>query len=225
MLTDPKNDIKIIKPTPILEFIDLNHTIKHGMKTYPGLSHVDIYEHAPRFENNALIDGVNLFGISGTYIDSPFHEDPHGHKICDYSLEKLVNLPVVVVHKPAQRVFFDVEDFAGLALKGCAVLLHSAHDQFFGTDDYGRNCPFISEKAAIYLVHHGVMLVGIDGPLVDDINSPQIPVHNILLSHGIVICEDMTNIDAVIGKNAYLTAVPPRIALASFPARVFATIY
>lgn len=218
---------QVVKPTPIKEFIELNHQIEHGMQTYPGLSHVDVYEHMPRFENNALIDGLNIFGISGTYIDSPFHEDPNGHKICDYPLEKLVNLPVVVVNKPDNRIFFDIEDFGDLELKGCAVLLNSKHCQHFNTEAYGENCPYLSNQAAEYLVAQGVALVGIDSPLVDNINNPgaAIPVHNILLSNGVVICEDMTNISAVEGKNAYLSAVPPRVPMASFPARVFAAVY
>ncbi len=214
-------------PFSVKEYIELNHKLEHGMETYPGLSHVDVYEHFPRFENNALVDGISLLGISGTYIDAPFHEDPNGAKICDYPLEKLVNLPIVVVNKPESRVAFELEDFAGIEVRGKAVLLNSKHDRFFGQPAYGENTPYLSEPAALYLVEQGVALVGIDSPLVDNIetSAQSIPVHNILLSSGVVICEDMTNIAAVDGKPAFLTAVPPRVPLASFPARVFATVY
>ncbi|ALR15667.1 MULTISPECIES: cyclase family protein [Vibrio] len=211
----------------VKEFIELNHKLEHGMETYPGLSHVEVYDHFPRFGNNALIDGINLLGISGTYIDAPYHEDPDGDKICDYPLEKLAHLPLIVVNKPDSRVSFEREDFDGLEVSGKAVLLNSKHDQFFGKEEYGINTPYLSVEAADYLVEQGVVLVGIDSPLVDNIETSEaaIPVHNILLSNGIVICEDMTNIAAAEGKDAYLTAVPPRVPLASFPARVFATVY
>ncbi|MDC0612659.1 cyclase family protein [Vibrio sp.] len=215
-----------LKKLVVKEYIELNHKIEHGMETYPGLSKVEVYEFMPRFGNNALIDGINLFGISGTYIDAPYHEDPNGDKICDYPLEKLVNLPVIVVDKPESRVSFEVEDFAGLDVDGCAVLLNSKHDRFFGTEEYGKNTPYLSEAAALYLVQKGVALVGIDSPLVDNIETSEhaIPVHATLLTNGVVICEDMTNIESAKGKTAYLTAVPPRVPLASFPARVFATV-
>lgn len=211
----------------VKEFIELNHKIHHGMETYPGLSHVDVYEKFPRFKNNALIDGISLLGISGTYIDSPFHEDPSGDKICDYPLEKLVNLPVVVINKPDNRIAFELADFEGADVTGKAVLLNSKHDRYFGSEAYGKDTPYLSIEAAKYLVEKGAALVGIDSPLVDNIltSEDEIPVHNILLSHGVVICEDMTNIASVEGKQAYLTAVPPRVPLASFPARVFATVY
>jgi len=221
IITDSMNKL-VVK-----EFIELNHKIEHGMETYPGLSHVEVYDHFPRFDNNALIDGINLLGISGTYIDSPYHEDPNGERICDYPLEKLVNLPIVVVNKQDSRVAFEIEDFDGLDVSGKAVLLNSNHDRFFGKEEYGIDTPYLSVDAAEYLVKQGVALVGIDSPLVDNIGTSEesIPVHNILLSSGVVICEDMTNIAAAKGKNAYLTAVPPRVPLASFPARVFATVY
>lgn len=215
------------KPLSVKEYIELNHKIEHGMETYPGLSHVEVYDKFPRFGNSALIDGINLLGISGTYIDAPFHEDPNGDKICDYPLEKLVNLPVVVINKPQARVAFELEDFIGVDVSGKAVLLNSQHDRFFGMPEYGVDTPYLSIDAANYLVEKGVALVGIDSPLVDNIESSEleIPVHNILLSNGVVICEDMTNISAVENKVAYLTAVPPRVPLASFPARVFATVF
>ncbi len=221
------DDKQTTTPLKVIEFIELNHKIEHGMQTYPGLSHVEVYEHLPRFGNRALIDAINLLGISGTYIDSPFHEDPNGDRICDYPLEKLVHLPVVVVNKPDSRVSFEIEDFAGIEVAGKAVLLNSGHDQHFGQQAYGENVPYLSLEAATYLVQQGVTLVGIDSPLVDNIETSEaaIPVHQMLLSNGVVICEDMTNIAAVAGKDAYLTAVPPRVPLASFPARVFAAVF
>lgn len=219
--TDATSAIKVHK------YIELNHIITHGMETYPGLSHVDIYDHLPRFANKALVDGIDLLGISGTYIDSPFHENINGHKICDYPLEKLVHLPIVVINKSDSSRSFEIEDFNGINVNGKAVLLNSKHDQFFGQKQYAENTPYLSVEAANYLVQAGAVLVGIDSPLVDDIETSEtaIPVHGILLNNGIVICEDMTNIAAVEGENAYLTAVPPRVALASFPARVFATVF
>jgi arylformamidase len=138
-----------------------------------------------------------------------------------------VNLLIVVINKPDNRIAFDVEDFAGIDVTGKAVLLNSKHDRYFGTENYGKNTPYLSIEAAKFLAEKGAALVGIDSPLVDNIMTAEeaIPVHNILLSNGVVICEDMTNISAAEGKLAYLTAVPPRVPLASFPARVFATVY
>ncbi|KGA44419.1 Kynurenine formamidase [Yersinia frederiksenii] len=208
------------------KYVELNHPLETGMQTYPGLSDVEIYKTAPRYPNGALIDGIKFLGISATYIDSPYHADEKGMKISDYPLEKLVNLPIVVVKLPANSHVFDVSSFKNLDVKGKAVLLNTGKSKEFGTPEYSKNPPYMTTEAANWLVNNHASLVGIDALLVDNFNkNDTIPVHDILLKNGIVIAEDMTNIDAVAGKDAYLTAVPPRAPMASFPARIFAAIY
>jgi arylformamidase len=208
-----------------LEYIDLNHAITHEMSTYPGLSMVKFSDMEPRFPNHALIDQVSLLGITGTYIDAPFHVFPDGKTISDYPLSKLVNLPVVVVTKPESRQTFEIVDFKNLDLEGKAVLLFSGHAKKFNTPEYAINAPYLAIEAARWLVSKKVALVGIDGPLIDNFaDSSAIPVHHELLEHGVVICEDMTNLGALPMKGAFLTAAPPRVPMTSFPARVFATV-
>lgn len=207
-------------------YIELNHPLESGMQTYPGLSDVEIYKTAPRYKNGALIDGIKFLGISATYIDAPYHADEHGMKISDYPLEKLVNLPVIVINLAKESSVFDLSDFVGKEVKGKAVLLNTGKSRYFGQAEYAQNPPYLTTRAAQWLIDQHAALVGIDALLVDNYNkNDSIPVHDLLLKHGIVIAEDMTNIDAVVGKEAYLTAVPPRAPMASFPARIFAAIY
>jgi kynurenine formamidase len=81
--------------------------------------------------------------------------------------------------------------------------------------------------AAQWLVDHGAILIGIDSQLIDNnaATDHAIPVHKLLLANKRVICEDMTNLEAMPASGAFITAVPPRVEMASFPARVFATVY
>ena len=215
-----------ISPPKAKEYVELNHPLESGMETYPGLSEVKVFDKGPRFDNGALIDGITLLGISATYIDAPYHTDEKGKKIADYSLDKLVNLPVVVIEKDDNRRVFEVDDLKNSDVTGKAVLFHTGYDKFFGTKKYSENPPYISTSAAKWLVEHHAAFVGIDALLVDDYNkNDSNPVHNILLRNGVVIAEDMTNIGGIVGKNAWLTAVPPRAPMTSFPTRIFATVY
>lgn len=217
--------LAVILPVP-KAYIELNHPLASGMQTYPGLSEVEIYKTAPRYKNGALIDGIKFLGISATYIDAPYHADEQGMKISDYPLEKLVNLPVVVISLAKNSGVFDLSDFSGKDVKGKAVLLHTGKSRYFGQPEYAKNPPYLTTRAARWLIDHHAALVGIDALLVDNYNqNDAIPVHDMLLKSGIVIAEDMTNIEAVVGKDALLTAVPPRAPMASFPARIFATVY
>jgi len=210
----------------VKSYIELNHIASTGMQTYPGLSLVEFFDYAPRFSNDALIDEVTMLGITSTYIDAPYHVDPAGAKIADYSLEKLVNLPVVVITKPDSRLDFEIRDFHGKDVRGKAVLLFSGHDKYWNTPQYGVDVPYLSLDAAKWLVDNGAVLVGIDSPLIDNYaNNPASVVHHELLDNGLVIAEDMTNIGALPKHHAYLTAVPPRVPMTSFMARIFATVY
>lgn len=214
-------DLPVVK-----EYIDLNHPLESGMQTYPGLSEVETYDKAPRFANGALIDGIKMLGISSTYIDAPYHVDPNGGKIADYKLEQLVNLPIVVISLPAGKSFYAKEDIDKYQVSGKAVLLYTGKSRYFGSPEYSKNLPYISTAAAEWLVAQKAALVGIDALLVDNYNqNDTTPVHDILLKNGIVIAEDMTNLGELTGKDARLTAVPPRAPLASFPTRIFATVY
>ena len=84
-----------------------------------------------------------------------------------------------------------------------------------------------SVELANWLADHQAALVGIDTPLVDDMRTQAqgVPVHHALLSAGVVICEDMAHLTRLPAEGAYFTAVPPRVPMASFPVRAFATVY
>lgn len=224
LLTPPQ--VTAAEPPPVREYIELNHALHEDMVTYPGLSEVKLYTRLERGRNGAVIDGVRMLGITSTYIDAPFHADPQGKKISDYSLSQLVSLPVIVVPLARGKNVFSASDFAGKDVTGKAVLLMTGRDRFFGTAAYADSPPYLTVDGARWLVRHRAVLVGIDSVLIDNYaESSSIPVHDILLKNNIVIAEDMANIGALIEKNAYLYAVPPRIPMASFPTRIFALVY
>lgn len=218
-------------------YIDLSHRIEKGTVTYPGMPATEIktlFDRETTAGWNGNLDvsscelsDIKMVGINGTYIDAPFHVYPDGHTIADYPIEKLVDLPILVVNMAKDRNYFDVQDIKGLDVKGCAVLFNSGFDKYFGTDDYGKNPPYLTVELATALVEQGAALVGIDSPLVDDMTSSAkigIPVHYKLLGADIPICEDMTNLSALPEEGAILYALPPAVEIESFAARVYAKV-
>lgn len=216
-----------------MRYIELNHYIKNGTETYPGMPPVEISTYMERNEDSldtSLLDFLKMINISGTYLDAPYHVFEEGDKIGDIPLEKLVDLDTYVVHLAHDRNYFDVEDLRFIEnenLAGSAVLLQSGHDRKFGTPEYGIAPPYLSVAGAKWLMEKEVVFVGIDSPLIDDLVHVPVhgtPVHQIILKASAIICEDMKDIDLVPDKGARLTAVPPRIAMSSFPARVFVKV-
>ncbi len=217
--------------------VDLSHTIRAGMVTYPGLPAPSISDHLTRQASRDVyatgtefaIGAITMVGNTGTYIDSPFHRYENGADLAGLDLNTLVDLPAVVVHRrdvAARSV--DVAELPDDIEAGCAVLIDTGWDRNFGTEAYGVDAPFLSEAAAELLVHRGVALVGIDSVNIDDASlesTGRRPIHTALLGNGIHVVEHLTNLAALPARGARFTAVPPRIeGFGTFPVRAYASI-
>lgn len=215
--------------------VDLSHTIREGMITYPGLPAPVItpfltYEdsrsrYAPGTE--FAMDMITMIGNTGTYIDSPYHRYEGGTDLSGLALETLVDQRAEVFHVQdagergiASSVFLDRD------VRGAAVLLHTGWDKFFATDAYLRSAPFLTEEGAAYLIAQGVALVGIDSLNMDDTESGGArPAHTLLLEAGIHVVEHLTNLGALPASGSRFTAVRPKVeGFGTFPVRAFARV-
>ncbi|WP_418002924.1 cyclase family protein [Mycobacterium sp. PDNC021] len=217
--------------------VDLSHTIRAGMVTYPGLPAPAISAHLTREASRDVyapgtefaIGAITMVGNTGTYIDSPFHRYEDGADLAGLDLNTLVDLPTIVIHRrdvTARAV--DVAELPEDIEAGCAVLIDTGWDRHFGTAAYAVDAPFLSEAATEHLVRRGVALVGIDSVNIDDA-SPEAagrrPIHTALLGNGIHVVEHLTNLAALPARGARFTAVPPRVeGFGTFPVRAYATI-
>lgn len=215
--------------------VDLSQTISSGLVTYPGLPAPTITPHLTREDSRShyapgtefAIDIITMVGNTGTYLDSPFHRYPDGKDLSEIDINNLVGLPAKVFYlNDAIARGIPAETFKDQDLKGCAVLLHTGWARHFGTAQYGKEAPFLTELGAQYLVEAGVKLVGIDSVNIDDTQSGGYrPAHSLLLKAGILVVEHLTNLDQVPAQGARFTAVPPKVkGFGTFPVRAFAEI-
>jgi kynurenine formamidase len=217
--------------------VDLSHTIRAGLVTYPGLPAPSISDHLTRAASRDVyatgtefaIGAITMVGNTGTYIDSPFHRYENGADLAGLDLNTLVDLPAIVVHRRdvAARAV-DIAELPDDIEAGCAVLIDTGWDRHFGTPAYGVDAPFLSEAATELLVRRGVALVGIDSVNIDDASpaaAGRRPIHTALLGNGIHVVEHLTNLAALPARGARFTAVPPRVeGFGTFPVRAYAAI-
>lgn len=217
--------------------VDLSHTIREGLTTFPGIPPPGISPHLTREDAAGLyapgtafaIDVITLPGNTGTYLDTPFHRYEDGTDLSAIDLKSLVDLPAEVFHLndatdraiPAS-VFYDRD------VRGKAVLLHTGWDRHFGTSEYETGAPFLREDGVRYLADQGVLLVGIDSINIDDTSVEargQRPAHTTFLAMGIHVVEHLTNLAALPPSGSTITAVPPKIEhFGTFPVRAFAKV-
>jgi len=214
--------------------VDLSHPIVRDGFVYPGLPAPEVAQwrshnrkgspYAPGVSFS--MTRVNAVTNIGTYLDSPFHRYEKGPDFTGVPLDRLANLPGVVVdarRRPGRKL--PVALFPRGTLRGKAVLILTGWAERWSTPRYTEPGPFIGEEAGTVLVEAEPALVGIDCMNIDDVEDGQRPAHTLLLGAGIPICEHLCHLEKLVGKRFRFFAAPPAWAeVASFPVRAFALV-
>ena len=212
-------------------FIELSHQIVPGMKTYPELPEprvevlLDYEASHERYQNKAefYIASLHLCGNTGTYVDSPRHRYRSGIDLAGLPLERLANLPTLVIDATKAGRAIGGDAFRALDLTSRAILFRTDFSKHWGTPAYFADNPFLTADAAELLVSKQPAFVGIDSLNIDDTGDPSRPAHTKLLGAGIPICEHMTNLEALPATGARLHAVPIAwVGGGTFPVRAYA---
>jgi len=213
-------------------FVDLSHTVEHGLVTYKGLPAPVISDHLSREASRSLyapgtefhIGRIEMVANTGTYLDSPFHRYEGGDDLSQLPLSSLADLDGVVVSAAAGTArAIGPAAFGGLDVRGRAVLVHTGWDAHWKTDAYFDGHPFLTGDAAALLAEGGAALIGIDSYNVDDTADGQRPAHSILLGAGIPIVEHLCNLGRLPREGFRFFAVPVKVrGFGTFPVRAFA---
>ena len=214
-----------------MRLIELNHVIEDGMITYKGLPAPVICDYWSREASRAnyaegtefQMGRIDMVSNTGTYLDTPFHRYADGDDLSDVSLDRVTHLPGIVIASSA--LVIDASAFAGVDVRGAAVLVHTGWDRHWRTDAYFEGHPFLTADAAEVLRAGGAALVGIDSHNIDNSSGNTRPVHTILLGAGIPIVEHMTGLAQLPPSGFRFYAAPPRIrGMGTFPVRAHAMI-
>jgi kynurenine formamidase len=221
-------------PSPI-HLIDLSHTVEDGLITYKGLPAPIICDYLSREESRKIyapgtefhIGKIEMVANTGTYLDSPFHRFADGTDLAGLALEQLASLDGVLVRIPAEQGRAIGESyFAGLDVRGKAVLVQTGWARHWKTDLYFEGHSFLTEGAAQALKAGGATLVGIDSYNIDDTADLRRPVHTTLLGANILIVEHLCGLEQIpAGQPFKFFAVPVKVKnFGTFPVRAFAVL-
>lgn len=155
----------------------------------------------------------------GTHIDAPMHMISGGKSLPDIPIEKFFGRGVLLDVRGRQ--FIDADAIKGIELQaGDIVLLLTGWSQRYRTADYFDNYPNITETLAQRFIHAKIGMIGLDAPSPD---RPPFGVHKLLLAHEILIAENLTNLEALLGVQRFeIIALPVKFAADAGLARVAA---
>ena len=228
------------------KIIDLSHKLYTNMPSYPTLPSFRI-----EYLKTAARDGSTVSIITsmhthlGTHIDLPLHVIPDSKSLDDYTLEDLSGEGVVIdlSYKNEGEAITekDLNKYSDHINEGEIVFLFTGWSNKRSlTPTYLFRWPYLEESAAHFLVKKGIRILGIDGLSVGGWSGKvtmQEPVtktssrkiHKILLDAGILLVEEIANLDKVLmGKKVtksffVISPLPIKGAEAS-PCRVFSMV-
>ena len=172
---------------------------------------------------------LHLYSHAGTHADAPAHFLPGGKTLDELSLEYWIG-PAWVVDltflEPRQLIVPEhLEPWADRIVEGNRLLLRTGWSRHFGQDDYRTHFPRVSVELSRWLVERHVSLIGVDTPSVADVDNREelTAVHRTLLAGGIVIVEDLTNLDQLRAERVQFIVLPLKIEAGDgAPARAIA---
>jgi arylformamidase len=200
-----------------MKIIDLTLTISENIPTFPGSPQ-------PNFINWESIekDGYNLELLffsshTGTHIDAPYHFFKKGQKIHQIMTKRLVSEAVLIkIRKGSDQPITkaDIEKFEkkhGRIDDGSTIIFNTGWQKNLKKKFYFLKNPGLAVSAARYLASKKINLVGIDSPSIDLGKDGKFSVHQILAKNGILIVENLANLDKIHLEKFHLIVAPLKL--------------
>ncbi len=200
------------------QLIDLSMAVSTQVPVYPN-------DPEPRLEKVFSMpkDAFNVSSVSmtthfSTHIDAPYHVLNGGKKLDEYPLEKFMGNGVLLDVRgqfPIRKI--DLEKIK----QNDIVLFYTAQVNKIPDGEYFKLAPFISAELAEKIVERRPKMIGIDSFSPD---FEPFEVHKILLKNDILIIENLTGMERLLGKKFDIIAFPLKMSSDGAPARVVAAV-
>ncbi len=195
--------------------IDLTVPLNENTPVYPGdpLPKIDS---AGLLERDGYTDHLLHIGTHlGTHMDAPSHMIAGGKNLNDFPLAAFTGRGVCING-------LNVESVQQATIKeGDIVFLRTGMSERYGSSTYFTEATPVPESIVEYLIGKKIKMLGVDMGSVD---QPPFPVHKRLLTAEILIIENLTNLEILVGKMFRVHAYPLKLALDGSPVRVIAEL-
>jgi arylformamidase len=189
-------------------FIDITRPLSPDLAMWPG----DTPFRLNRILRLEVGDSVNLGSIqcslhAGTHLDAPFHYQAGGTTIDQVEFSAVCGRAIVIDGRG--RKALDTTLLTGLDLKRCPRVLVRT-DAWRDPKTFPLAFPHPTAEFVELLGKVGVVLLGLDLPSVDAVDSTELPNHHALGRNGIHILESL-DLSAVEAGEYELWALPLKL--------------
>jgi kynurenine formamidase len=209
-----------------MQIVDLTLQLYDGLQTFSShprftlLDHVTFEFSAPRYQPPCEGFASKLLLVSdhgGTHVDAPSHFIKGGKNIDEVDLQQLIGPAVCIdVSDKEQHAVIDRAMLAkkceehNITIHSGDIVLIRAFPGKWGEGEF-HNWQGINDDGAAWLQEKGIKALGMDLGLVDEVGNPRRPVHMRMLGAGILLIENLVNLDQVANQRFLFIGLPLNI--------------
>jgi arylformamidase len=192
-----------------MRIYDISITLREGVACWPGDAPYAWQWSWRRSQGAAVNVGqVRMSVHTGTHADAPYHFAEDGKTVEALDLAPYVGPACVLDVR--QRPVIGIADLAPYDFSHRPrVLLRT--DACLDPERFPEHIPLLDPAVPAWLAGRGVVLVGVDVPSVDALDSKDLPIHHGLGRHGIAILESLRLAEVPAGLYE-LIALPLKLA-------------
>ena len=200
-----------------MKIIDLTLTVSDKIPTFPGSPQPNLIPWENIKEDGYNLELLFLSSHTGTHMDAPYHFLEKGAKIHEISLKKLVSEAALIKSKKnggGSITKTDIQKFekkSGKIDDFSSVIFSTGWQRNLQKKYYFTNNPGLSVSAAKYLASKKINLVGIDSPSIDVGTDSKFSVHQIFAKNGMLIVENLANLDKIKSSKFHLVVLPLKL--------------
>ena len=214
-----------------MKIIDLTLTVSDKIPTFPSSPQPNFIPWENIKEDGYNLEVLFLSSHTGTHMDAPHHFLEKGAKIHKISLKKLVSEAALIQCRKngGQSITkTDIQKFEknhGKIENFSSVIFYTGWQKNLQKKYYFTKNPGLSVSAAKYLASKKISLVGIDSPSIDVGTDHKFSVHQIFAKKGMLIVENLANLDKIKSSKFHLVVLPLKLKNATgSPVRAIAFV-
>jgi kynurenine formamidase len=194
-----------------MQVVDLSLEIDSTLQVFPG-SPQPLFVKWTKYDMHSYDSEIMMMSThTGTHMDAPSHFIAHSQSIDMIEVERLV-CPALLLHLPrsANELITpdDLRDINEID-RGISIVFRTGWHSMIRNKDYMRSNPGLSAAAAEFLAEKKINAVGIDGPSIDIGSDRHFSCHKTLLENGILIVENLCNLDSLKHKARFTVLISP----------------
>ena len=201
--------------------------IVSSMKVFPG-SPQPLFITWSNVETHAYASETMFLSThTGTHIDAPSHFIQDSRTVDQLDVSRFVSRAILLTIPKKADQQITRSDIINCGINANdTVVFATGWEKWLREENYMSNNPGLSSDAAEYLVSNRVNAVAIDGPSIDRGVDNHFNSHNILLSKGIPVIENLCNLEQLRPATSFTIIINPLklVGASGSPVRAIAVL-